>query len=110
MPPENPADLTSLAVAIGTMSGAMTEGFKSVNDRLDKLTTASEAHGDTLQRHEVEIQLLKSKEPPAPTAPVKKTWIEVFGGIASALTVFTTIVGIIVIIAIGAPLLAKLGG
>lgn len=103
MPPETPTDFTSLAVAMGEVRATLTAGFTSVNERLDKLTTASEAHGDTLQRHEIDIQLLKSREQP------KKGWTEVVGGLANILGIVTGAGTLIVGFAVIAPLLAKLG-
>lgn len=103
MPPETPTDLTSIAVSLGRVEATMTTGFSSINERIDKLTTTSEATTTTLQRHEVDIQLLKSKEQP------RRSWVEIAGGIASLLGIASGIGTLIVGLTILAPLLSKLG-
>lgn len=53
------SDFTGLSVAVGRIE----EGIKSLNATATTLVTQSNEHGSTLARHEVEIQLLKSKQP-----------------------------------------------
>lgn len=72
-----------------------------MNDRLDKLTSSSEAHSDTLSRHEVEIQLLKSRESP------KKTWVEYINGVVGVLTAITLVAAIVYGFAAIMPALSK---
>lgn len=55
-----PAWNVELAVAIGRVE----EGIKGMKDSLAPVVERQQAHGDTLTRHEVDIQVLKSKQQP----------------------------------------------
>lgn len=51
---------TELAVAIGRVE----EGVKNVKESVDRIAEQSQAHADTLTRHEADIEVLKSRQAP----------------------------------------------
>lgn len=61
MPPEEDHPIyTGLAVAIGRIE----EGIKGLNEKVDSVIKQNADHANTLSRHEVDIQILKSRQQP----------------------------------------------
>ena len=73
MPDEMPTNYTELAVAIGRVE----EGVKGLKDSIDGLVKTTKGHADTLTRHEVEIEILKSRQAP------RVHWLTIIVGIVA---------------------------
>lgn len=73
MTDEQSQTYTELAVAIGRIE----EGVKSVKEVVDGVANTQKTHGDTLTRHEVDIEILKSRQQP------RIHWITVIVGIVA---------------------------
>ena len=78
-----PGDI-ELAVAIGRIE----EMLKSMNEKLDKLDSASADHADVLRKHTVEIELLKQRQGPSVHW---STWVFVLTALTSLIISIYTI-------------------
>jgi hypothetical protein len=70
---EPPQPNLELALAIGRVE----EGVKGLRDKLDTIGTDQKKHSDTLTRHEVDIQVLKSRQQP------RLHWVTILGVIVA---------------------------
>jgi len=68
--PETPLEV---AVALGRIE----EGIKNMTEKIDKLVSKTESHESTLSRHEVDIELLKSRQAP------RVHWLTILVGIVA---------------------------
>lgn len=73
MTDDQPQTYTELAVAIGRIE----EGVKSVKEVVDGVANTQKTHGTTLTRHEVDIEILKSRQQP------RVHWLTILVGIVA---------------------------
>lgn len=91
MPPtedNQDVNITTLAVTLGRVEAVV----NGVNEKVDKLGEASKEHGDTLSRHEVDIQLLKSQQRP------RQPWYNVVAGITGIVAGLGAVITLIVLL------------
>lgn len=67
--------LTPIDIAVTL--GRIELGVMTLNEKVDKLTAKTESHDSTLTRHEVDLQVLKSKQGP------KIHWLTILVGIVA---------------------------